>query len=245
MMAGQVTVEQANGNPVTVDPGASAAGGDGTQTAAQQADQKTRLQVFANVFKSYMGVMPLVTAALAPLLTAMNVLPMYGPQRKALATIAGMLGFLLLAWLFYVRRTIALGSITHGYRTLFNFLPLVLILGSIAGYVAYASKLDASVAAIQQGLVQQKEPAQTRSQILASWTNDHAAPQMLELELLYLGMFLSAEAAFVMMAMREYAIDVLGMTEQEWMYGAQDGSAPKLKEAKTNGVKIAAAKSLR
>jgi hypothetical protein len=58
-------------------------------------------------------------------------------------------------------------------------------------------------------------------------------------------MFLSAEAAFVMMAMREYAIDVLGMTEQEWMYGAQDGSAPKLKEAKTNGVKIAAAKSLR
>jgi hypothetical protein len=43
-------------------------------------------------------------------------------------------------------------------------------------------------------------------------------------------MFLAAEAAFVMMAMREYAIDVRGITEREWMYGEQDGSAPKLEE---------------
>src|ERR1700691_762523 len=105
----------------------AAAVNPGTSVAVDGDPQKTRLQVFANVFKSYMGVMRIVTAALAPLLTAMNVLPMYGPQRKALATMAGMLGFLLLAWLFYVRRTIALGSITRGYRSIFNFLPLALI----------------------------------------------------------------------------------------------------------------------
>jgi hypothetical protein len=73
--------------------------------------QKARLKVFANLFKSYMGVMPIVAAALAPLLTAMNVLPVYETERKPLATMAGVPGFLLLAWLFSVRRSIAPGSI--------------------------------------------------------------------------------------------------------------------------------------
>jgi hypothetical protein len=203
----------------------AAAANPGSTAAVEGDQQKTRLQVFANVFKSYMGVMPIVTAALAPLLTAMNVLPIYEPQRKALATMAGMLGFLLLAWLFYVRRTIALGSITRGYRSIFNFLPLALILGSIGCYVAYASTLDASVSSIQHD-----NPTQTRSQVLETWTANHAAPHMLKLQLLYLSMFLAAEAAFVMMAMREYAIDVRGITEREWMYGEQDGSEPKLDE---------------
>src|ERR1700683_1983172 len=119
----------------------------GTATLAQTTTQN-RLLVFANAFKGYMSVMPLIIAALAPILTFLKAIPTYESLRTTLATLSGVLGFLLLAWLFYVRRTIALGSLTHGYRTLFNFLPLVLILGSIAGYGAYASKLDASVAAI-------------------------------------------------------------------------------------------------
>ena len=116
-----------------------------------QASQENRLQVFANVFKGYMGIMPLVTAALAPLLTAMNVIPTYDPQRKPLATMAGILGFLLLAWLFYVRRTIALGSITHGYRWIFNLIPLLLIFSSIGCYVEYAHTLDLSLAELLRG----------------------------------------------------------------------------------------------
>ncbi len=40
-----------------------------------QAAQQNRLSLFANVFKGYMGIMPTVTAALAPILTAMNALP--------------------------------------------------------------------------------------------------------------------------------------------------------------------------
>jgi hypothetical protein len=94
-------------------------------TTAQES-QENRLLAFANVFKGYMGVMPIVTAALAPVLTAMNVIPTYETQRKPLAVMAGILGFLLLAWLFYVRRTIALGSITRGFRVLFNLQPLPL-----------------------------------------------------------------------------------------------------------------------
>src|ERR1035441_4685266 len=85
-----------------------------------QAAQENRLSLFANVFKTYMRIPTIVTAALAPILTAMNVLPTYESQRKPLATIAGALGFLLLAWICYVRRTIALGSITHGFRWIFR-----------------------------------------------------------------------------------------------------------------------------
>jgi hypothetical protein len=192
-------------------------------TGTEAATQKTRLEIFVNVFKSYMGVMPMVTAALAPLLTALNVLPMYAPQRKALATMAGVLGFLLLAWLFYVRRTIALGSIRHLYRSFFNFLPLLMILGSLGCYVQYSRTLEASLNQILQS-----NPTLKRSDALGAWTVENPAPKMVELQLLYLGMFLMAEASFVVMALREYANDVRGASEYEWIFGVQDGSVPRL-----------------
>lgn len=207
--------------------------------AADVDAQQTRLSVFANLFKGYMGVMPIVTAALAPLLTAMNVLPMYEPERKPLATMAGVLGFLLLGWLFYVRRTIALGSIRPGYRTFFNFTPLVLIALSVAGYVQYTRLLNASVSAVQQ---QNAAERLTRSAVLKTWTEDHDAPDLVELQILYLGMFLGAEAAFVMMAMREYANDVRGVSEYQWMFGKQDGSDPGLPAQPVAGVAVSALK---
>jgi hypothetical protein len=180
--------------------------------ASIQESQENRLQIFANVFKGYMGIMPIVTAALAPLLTAMNVIPAYESQRKPLATMAGILGFLLLGWLFYVRRTIALGSLKHGYRWFFNSCPLFLIAGSIVCYVSYANTLDSSLAGSVSATI-------TRAQALGSL--EPGGPASLQL---HLGMFLFAEAAFVMMALREYANDVRGISEREWMFGYQDGT---------------------
>jgi hypothetical protein len=75
------------------------------------ATTENRLRVFANSFKAYMSVMPIVTAALAPILTFLKAIPMYETERTTLATLSGILGFLLLAWIFYVRRTIALGAL--------------------------------------------------------------------------------------------------------------------------------------
>jgi hypothetical protein len=184
-----------------------------------QTAQENRLSIFANVFKSYMGIMPVVTAALAPLLTALNVLPTYESQRKPLATIAGVLGFLLLAWIFYVRRTIALGSIKRGFRWLFNLLPLVLIFGSVGCYIAYANVLEASI-----DMISKLNPAITRAQALGSASQNMAIPDSVELQLLYLGMFLCAEGAFVMMALRDYCNDVRHISEYDWMFGNQDGS---------------------
>jgi hypothetical protein len=185
--------------------------------ATAQKSQENRFLAFANLFKGYMGVMPIVTAALAPLLTAMNVVPTYASQRKPLATVAGVLGFLLVAWLFYVRRTIALGSIKRRIRVFFNLCPIVLILGAIICYVAYSNTLDTSVKEAAQ-------PPVTRSQALGEWSKEHDVPNSVQLQLLYLGMFLFCEASFVMMALREYANDVRGISEYEWMFGAQDGS---------------------
>jgi hypothetical protein len=185
--------------------------------ATAQKSQENRFLAFANLFKGYMGVMPIITAALAPLLTAMNVLPTYASQRKPLATVAGVLGFLLVAWLFYVRRTIALGSIKRRIRVFFNLCPIVLILGAIICYVAYSNTLDTSVKEAAQ-------PPVTRSQALGEWSKEHDVPNSVQLQLLYLGMFLFCEASFVMMALREYANDVRGISEYEWMFGAQDGS---------------------
>jgi hypothetical protein len=193
-----------------------------------QAAQENRLSIFANVFKSYMGIMPIVTAALAPLLTALNVLPTYESQRKPLATMAGVLGFLLLAWIFYVRRTIALGSITHGFRWIFNLLPLVLILGSVGCYIGYASTLETSLE-----LLSKANPTLTRAQALGSLGQDAVIPDSVELQLLYLGMFLCAEGAFVMMALRDYCNDVRHISEYDWMFGTQDGSNPHLPEKGT------------
>ena len=189
--------------------------------ATAQESQQNRLQTFATVFKSYMSVMPLATAALAPLLTAMNVLPTYDSQRKPLATMAGVLGFLLLAWLFYVRRTIALGSISKGYRPFFNLCPLLLVGLSIGCYVAYTNTLDASVGAV---LAANPTAGLKRPAILKQWSLENPVPQSGNLQLYYLGMFLAAEAAFVMMALREYANDVRHISEFEWMFGRQAGT---------------------
>jgi hypothetical protein len=47
------------------------------------------------------------------------------------------------------------------------------------------------------------------------------------LELLYLAIFLSAECAFVLMALREYINDTRHVSELEWMFGSQDAQALK------------------
>src|SRR6266849_5980717 len=116
----------------------------GALTTGQTTTTQNRLRVFAGAFKGYMGVMPLVTAALAPLLTLLKAIPTYESQRTTLATLSGVLGFLTLAWLFYVRRTIALGSLVRGFRFLINMIPFLLIVGTVAFFIGYSQILGKS-----------------------------------------------------------------------------------------------------
>jgi hypothetical protein len=196
---------------------------------------QNRLRVFANAFKGYMGVMPLVAAALAPLLTFLKAIPTYESQRTTLATLSGILGFLLLAWLFYVRRTIALGSLVRGFRFMINMTPFLLIVFTVASFIGYFQILGAStgialdLASKNQWTYAEKDKAsefRTGSDVLRHW-DDRPIPKSASLQLLYLAIFLCAECAFVLMALREYINDTRHVSELEWMFGKQDAQALK------------------
>lgn len=198
-----------------------------------QSTTKNRLRIFANAFKGYMGVMPLVAAALAPLLTLLKAIPTYESQRTTLATLSGVLGFLLLAWLFYVRRTIALGSLVRGFRFLINMIPFLLIVGTVASFIGYFQILGESTSSALD-LAQREHwtyvdndktlEFKTGSDVLKHW-DDRPIAHSAFLELLYLAIFLSAECAFVVMALREYINDTRHVSELEWMFGKQDAEA--------------------
>jgi len=198
-----------------------------------QITTQNRLRVFANAFKGYMGVMPVITAALAPLLTFLKAIPTYESQRTTLATLSGVLGFLLLAWLFYIRRTIALGSLVRGFRFLINTIPFLLIVGTVASFIGYFQVLGASASKAlelagkeQLKYVDKDKPSEfkTGSDVLKHW-DDRPIPDSVLLELFYLAIFLSAECAFVLMALREYINDTRHVSELEWMFGKQDAKA--------------------
>jgi hypothetical protein len=198
-----------------------------------QSTTQNRLRIFANAFKGYMGVMPLVAAALAPLLTFLKAVPTYESQRTTLATLSGVLGFLLLAWIFYVRRTIALGSLVRGFRFVMNMIPFLLIVGTVASFIGYFQILGASTSSALElanqehwTYVENDKPLEfkTGSDVLRHW-DDRPIPHSAFLQLLYLAIFLSAEGAFVLMALREYINDTRHVSELEWMFGKQDAQA--------------------
>jgi hypothetical protein len=193
--------------------------------------QENRLRKFASFFKSYMGVMPLVTAAVAPLLTLLKAIPVFESEKTTLATYSGLLGFLLLAWVFYARQglakmmlgttdTVIEASFPQIFRMrvassqfLINALPLILILLSVYCYVSYLSTLGdaiekARLQAAFTDLVFQKD-------YLEQWGQRRPISFVGTLQLYYLGIFLSAELAFVIMALREYIYGVAGISEAE------------------------------
>ena len=47
-----------------------------------------------------MSVMPLITAALAPVLTLAKAIPVFDRQKTSLATFPGLFGFLMVAWVY-------------------------------------------------------------------------------------------------------------------------------------------------
>jgi len=191
-------------------------------------DQENRLRKFANFFKGYMGVMPIVTAAVAPLLTMMKAIPVFESQKTTLATYSGLLGFLLLAWVFFVRgafvkvmipRSGKANGIGPGpFGIMANFLPLLLIAGSVLFYIKYSWLLDEAIgkALAFHGY----SDIVSRHDVLEKWGQRQPIFQSSLLQGWYLGIFLFAEMAFVVMALREYAYGVLKVPEAEILRGS-------------------------
>jgi hypothetical protein len=198
-----------------------------TDTAEEQiatqagSSEGGRIGAFATYFKGYMGASAIVVAALPIPVEEFRLIPAYASQRGLLAVYTSLFAFLLLAFLFYSRHRIAGSMFSLGepgvYRTkpLAAWLPLALVFCSMAMVFCYQSELSASVRDRRAvtGLV---GIAKATDDILGG-TSALDVPRAAVLIVFYLGIFLFAEGAFILMALREYLQDLLNIPEHELM----------------------------
>jgi hypothetical protein len=194
--------------------------------------EPTRFKVFANFFKNYMSVSAVISAALPIPVAAWKLIPMYDAQRGILGTYTSLFCFLTLAFIFYRRHTLArlmfrdsLGlsqkeappsrfwPLVFGRLPSFlvNWGPAILILLCFASIVAYQNTLLISLAAL-------RGPQPDLDIMLRTWPW-YYIPKAELLIAFYLLIFLCAEAAFVLMATKEYLQDLLKVSEHELILG--------------------------
>jgi hypothetical protein len=213
--------------------------------------------------------------ALLPIPVALlGLLPAYRVQARFLAFYAPLVCLLTLAYLFYVRDSLARMMFAHlldplppapeyyperhglrfrrlrmsARRGLLAALPGLLLLGSFACVMGYLSRLQDSLEAANPALAHRladpedvgllpaarptagpAQPPQAGPAVRASEatlvqrTLDGAAaaeiPYFAELTALYIGAFLAALVALVLMGLREYAREALGLSEQDVVLG--------------------------
>lgn len=173
-----------------------------------------RVQAFALFFKRYMSISTLVVASLPIPVTALGLIPTLAVHTKLLSVYTPLFCFLMLGFIFYSRHKLArimfpehfteLGFVLPRWariaRSLIRSLPFFLIALCLGSVLSYHSLLGTAT------------------------TNDFemARPSPLGsslLMLLYLSIFLTAEAAFIMMAVKEYLQDLVGLTEMDLIRG--------------------------
>jgi len=185
-----------------------------TSAASQpEPQQPVRLAAFAKFFKAYMGTASVVTASLPIPVAALHLIPTYAAQEKFLSTYTSLFCFLMLAYLFYVRHWLGRLIFTEhrdGHvvlRSFVAFVPLVLIVSSLGLVALYHYYLTQSLQVFtSQGVMN------STTDILKS-VDYREIPYSLQLTACYLGMFLTAESAFILMALREYLQDVLKIVD--------------------------------
>jgi hypothetical protein len=168
-----------------------------------------RFAAFAKFFKAYMGTASVVTASLPIPLAAFHLIPTYAAQEKFLSTYTSLFCFLMLGYLFYIRHW--LGRLMFytrpdGHvrlRAFVSWVPLLLILASLSLVFLYHYYLMQSLIAFSERGVM------NATTDLLKAADYREIPLSLQLTVCYLGMFLTAEAAFILMALREYLQDVL------------------------------------
>ena len=177
-------------------------------------ERASRIRAFATFFKSYMSVSTIVAASIPIPVASLKLIPAFAQQRGFLTVYASLFCFLLLAFVFSIRHRLAPRMFSRSFSgSLLAVLPLFFIAFTMACILAYHALL-------QQSLMQ------LRSLGLRATTDDllnrmdpAEIPNALALAACYLGIFLFAEAAFVLMAIREYLQDVMHLDEMELLRG--------------------------
>lgn len=192
------------------------------ETGKSSAPKKSlRIQVFASFFKSYMSVSTIVVASIPIPVATWKLIPIYAQQRGFLTVYASLFCFLLLAFVFSIRHRLAPLIFSRGWRgSVIAALPFVFILLTLVCILAYHAVLQHSV-------------QQIRLRGVTATTNDilnkldlTEIPHELILAGYYLGIFVFAEAAFVLMALREYLQDVLHIDERDLLHGSSTFEVP-------------------
>jgi hypothetical protein len=142
-----------------------------------------------------------------------------------------------------MRHTIGAALFVHRHarpltRVFLEVMPLLLIIACFACMFAYHTNINSSIQALKPEFSQEatrlfEEPGAAidytmfnvlpdgKTTFSGKWFMQNVAldkvPDGTRLMLLYIGMFVAAEAAFVLMALREYIQDVQGVTDPEVM----------------------------
>lgn len=191
------------------------------------------VRAFALFFKRYMSVSTLVVASLPIPVTALRAIPTFKAHTKILSVYTPLFCFLALGFIFYSRHKLArimfpeyfsetgvvMTRTTKLSRGLIRTLPVFLIGLSMLSVVLYHGLLNQEVGVL---MYQEHLGFNTALEIAApSQIHDSAL-----LVLLYLSIFLTAEGAFVLMAIKEYLQDLVGLTEMDLIKGPP---RPKIK----------------
>lgn len=182
-------------------------------------EKSQSIRKFGKFFTGYMGTASLITAALPIPVASLNLIPTYASQTKFLNTYASLACFLVFAYIFYNRHSLA-RSMFHmqgdhmSPRAWISILPAIFIACSIASAITYHSVLGKSLDILSLA------GAHVPTAMLLAKIDYREIPDGQMLIALYLGMFVFAESAFVLMALREYLQDILGLDERTLISGA-------------------------
>ena len=183
-----------------------------------------RIAVFANFFKGYMSVSTIVAASIPIPIATWKLIPIYSQQRGFLTVYASLFCFLLLAFVFSIRHRLAVPMFSIGKMSSFiAALPFILIVLTLASIMTYHAVLQQSIEQLR-GLGLRFTTADLLDKVDAT-----EIPYAVPLAACYLGIFIFAESAFVLMAIREYLQDLLQLDEIALLHGTAEISQPRSK----------------
>jgi len=175
-----------------------------------------------------MGVSSVVAAALPVPVTQLKLIPVYAAQKGILSVYTSIFCFLILSFIFYTRHSLArlmfpeyadpvtefkvkTGRIElkSVIRIFITYLPLIFIALSLFCIFEYHQIFNVSIAT---ALIGKDNESQVRLENI---------PYGTLLMVLYIGVFISTEASFILMAIKEYIQDELGLTEKDLIYGPE------------------------
>lgn len=193
-----------------------------------------RVESFLLFFRAYMNVSALVVATLPIPVTTLRLIPTYSAQTPLLATYTSLFCFLILGYVFYGRHKIARYLFQEDlpswgdrlWAHLLAWLPLALTAACVMLVLFYHSTLDDSLHALKAMPPAGRVAEGDDGLLLLTPLRD--IPLRWSLLLSYIGMFVCAEAAFVVMAMKEYLQDLLELTDQALIDLDRGASRPPL-----------------